>query len=63
MGPWPFVHVRLHRVLRDRATLRHVSRVASASPASGSHSVHALEQEKLVNEALAGVGDRFSRVN
>ncbi|MEW6155585.1 MAG: multifunctional oxoglutarate decarboxylase/oxoglutarate dehydrogenase thiamine pyrophosphate-binding subunit/dihydrolipoyllysine-residue succinyltransferase subunit [Actinomycetota bacterium] len=54
MGAWPWVHVRLHRALRDRAELSHVSRRASASPASGSHSVHAVEQDQLVTQALEG---------
>ncbi|MGH9223858.1 MAG: multifunctional oxoglutarate decarboxylase/oxoglutarate dehydrogenase thiamine pyrophosphate-binding subunit/dihydrolipoyllysine-residue succinyltransferase subunit [Acidimicrobiales bacterium] len=53
MGPWPFVHVRLHRVLRERGTaLRHVSRQPSASPASGSHAVHAREQTELLESVL-----------
>jgi 2-oxoglutarate dehydrogenase E1 component len=54
MGPWPFVHVLLHRILRDRAQLRHVSRAPSASPASGSHTVHTREQEDLIERGLAG---------
>ena len=36
MGAWSFVHARLHRLLRDRYALRHVSRAESASPATGS---------------------------
>jgi len=53
MGPWPFVHVRLHKLLRERgAELRHVSRRPSASPASGSHSVHAQEQAELIDYVL-----------
>ena len=35
MGAWNFVHGRLHRLLRDTHTLRHVSRAESASPATG----------------------------
>jgi 2-oxoglutarate dehydrogenase complex dehydrogenase (E1) component-like enzyme len=54
MGPWPFVHVRLHAVLRDRAALRHVSRAPAPSPATGSQTVHALEQADLL-ERLFGV--------
>ncbi|MGH9280631.1 MAG: multifunctional oxoglutarate decarboxylase/oxoglutarate dehydrogenase thiamine pyrophosphate-binding subunit/dihydrolipoyllysine-residue succinyltransferase subunit, partial [Acidimicrobiales bacterium] len=54
MGPWPFVHVRLHRVLRDRAELRHVSRAASASPATGSQTIHAREQADLMERVLSG---------
>jgi 2-oxoglutarate decarboxylase len=35
MGAWNFVHGRLHKLLRDSHTLRHVSRAESASPATG----------------------------
>jgi 2-oxoglutarate dehydrogenase E1 component len=55
MGAWPFVHERLHRQLRDRFTLRHVSRVPSASPATGSHTVHQHEQDELIRRVLAGL--------
>jgi 2-oxoglutarate dehydrogenase E1 component len=52
MGAWTFVHERLHRVLRDRAELRHVARAASASPASGSTKVHDREQRALLDAAF-----------
>jgi 2-oxoglutarate dehydrogenase E1 component len=52
MGAWSFVHARLHRLLRDRYTLRHVSRPESASPATGSGSLHQLEQADLLERAL-----------
>ncbi len=55
MGPWPFVHSRLHRLLRDDFTLRHVSRVESASPASGSATVHQQEQAELLANVLADI--------
>ena len=55
MGPWNFVHGRLHRVLRDRMPLRHVSRAESASPATGSHTVHQREQADLLTRAFAGL--------
>ncbi|MDQ6715395.1 MAG: multifunctional oxoglutarate decarboxylase/oxoglutarate dehydrogenase thiamine pyrophosphate-binding subunit/dihydrolipoyllysine-residue succinyltransferase subunit, partial [Actinomycetota bacterium] len=55
MGAWPFVHERLHRQLRDRFNLHHVSRVASASPATGSHTVHQHEQDELIGRVLAGL--------
>ncbi|MGA2837757.1 MAG: multifunctional oxoglutarate decarboxylase/oxoglutarate dehydrogenase thiamine pyrophosphate-binding subunit/dihydrolipoyllysine-residue succinyltransferase subunit [Acidimicrobiales bacterium] len=48
MGAWNFVHSRLHRLLRDTHTLRHVSRAESASPASGSAALHRLELEDLL---------------
>ncbi len=55
MGAWSFVHERLHRVVRDRFALRHVSRSASGAPATGSHAVHDLELEHLLGTALGPV--------
>jgi 2-oxoglutarate decarboxylase len=52
MGPWPFAHLCLHRLLRDR--IRHVSRPPSASPATGSQTVHAQEQQALLDAVLQG---------
>jgi 2-oxoglutarate dehydrogenase E1 component len=52
MGAWSFVHARLHRLLRDRYTLRHVSRAESASPATGSSALHQLEQADLLDRAV-----------
>jgi 2-oxoglutarate decarboxylase len=52
MGAWLFVHERLHRAVRDRLRLRHVSRPASGTPATGSHAVHELELEHLLRTAL-----------
>jgi 2-oxoglutarate dehydrogenase E1 component len=52
MGPWNFVHGRLHRVLRDDYRLRHVSRAESGSPATGSHAIHVQEQQQILDEAL-----------
>jgi 2-oxoglutarate dehydrogenase complex dehydrogenase (E1) component-like enzyme len=52
MGAWTFVHGRLHKLLRDR-DLRHIARDASASPASGSQTVHDREQDELLERALA----------
>ncbi|MGO8871686.1 MAG: multifunctional oxoglutarate decarboxylase/oxoglutarate dehydrogenase thiamine pyrophosphate-binding subunit/dihydrolipoyllysine-residue succinyltransferase subunit [Acidimicrobiales bacterium] len=52
MGAWNFVHGRLHRLLRETHTLRHVSRAESASPASGSAALHRLEQDDLLARAV-----------
>jgi len=52
MGPWSFVHGRLHRLLRDDFTLRHVSRVEAGSPATGSTAMHQLESKDLLARAL-----------
>ncbi|MGH9029423.1 MAG: multifunctional oxoglutarate decarboxylase/oxoglutarate dehydrogenase thiamine pyrophosphate-binding subunit/dihydrolipoyllysine-residue succinyltransferase subunit, partial [Acidimicrobiales bacterium] len=53
MGAWSFAHGRLHRLLRERYVLTHVSRVESASPATGSAALHQLEQEDLLARAFA----------
>ncbi len=53
MGAWSFAHGRLHRLLRDRFTLTHVSRAESASPATGSAALHHLEQEDLLRRTFA----------
>jgi 2-oxoglutarate dehydrogenase E1 component len=55
MGAWSFVHGRLHRLLRGHRELRHVSRVESASPASGIAALHQMEQEDLIERALQGL--------
>ena len=55
MGAWTFVHGRLHRLLRDDYALRHVSRPPSASPASGSQTVHQREQADLLTRAFQGL--------
>jgi 2-oxoglutarate dehydrogenase E1 component len=53
MGAWSFAHGRLHRLLRERFVLTHVSRAESASPATGSAALHHLEQEDLLARAFA----------
>jgi 2-oxoglutarate dehydrogenase E1 component len=53
MGAWNYIHIRLHRVLRDRAKLKHVARAPSASPATGSSKVHDAEQQRLLAAAFA----------
>ncbi|NNN03565.1 MAG: multifunctional oxoglutarate decarboxylase/oxoglutarate dehydrogenase thiamine pyrophosphate-binding subunit/dihydrolipoyllysine-residue succinyltransferase subunit [Acidimicrobiaceae bacterium] len=51
MGAWPFVHLQMHRQLRDQ-DVRHVARHESASPATGSGLVHSAEQADLLERAL-----------
>jgi 2-oxoglutarate decarboxylase len=53
MGAWSFAHGRLHRLLRERFRLVHVSRAESASPATGSTALHRLEQEDILRRAFA----------
>jgi len=55
MGAWNFVHARLARALRERAELRHVAREASASPATGSQTIHEREQQQLLAAAFEGL--------
>jgi multifunctional 2-oxoglutarate metabolism enzyme len=52
MGAWSFVRDRLHDLLGGDLDLSRVSRVASGSPATGSHAMHDLEQEDLLHRAL-----------
>jgi 2-oxoglutarate decarboxylase len=55
MGPWPFVHGRLHRILSDGAKLGHASRHESGSPATGSFKRHLREQEQVLDQAFEGL--------
>jgi multifunctional 2-oxoglutarate metabolism enzyme len=58
MGPWGFVDGRLWNILDDLdgdRQLRCVSRVPSASPASGQHVVHEQELEQLLDDLFDAV--------
>jgi 2-oxoglutarate decarboxylase len=50
-GPWPYMALNLPAHLGGRG-LSSVSRAPSASPATGSHKLHDLEQRALVERAL-----------
>ncbi|HUI71499.1 MAG TPA: 2-oxoglutarate dehydrogenase E1 component [Spirochaetia bacterium] len=50
-GAWTFVKERFERELAG-VTLSYVGRDEAASPATGSHQVHAREQEEILQEAL-----------
>jgi 2-oxoglutarate dehydrogenase complex dehydrogenase (E1) component-like enzyme len=52
MGGWSFVEPRLLRMLGATQTLRYIGRPPSASPATGSHTIHQMEQQRLVREAF-----------
>ncbi len=52
MGAWTFVEPLLEGLLPACERPIYVGRVPSASPATGSYSIHQLEQSKLVQEAL-----------
>jgi 2-oxoglutarate dehydrogenase E1 component len=51
-GGWHFVEPRLMGMLRACQRPFYVGRTASASPATGSYTIHELEQRELVNQAL-----------
>jgi 2-oxoglutarate dehydrogenase E1 component len=52
MGAWSFIQPRLRDLVGRDRTLRYVGRTSSASPATGSHTIHQMEQKRLVEEAL-----------
>ena len=52
MGGWTFIHERLENLLPGCERPKYVGRSASASPATGSYSIHQKEQAELVSEAL-----------
>jgi 2-oxoglutarate dehydrogenase E1 component len=57
MGAWTYVHGWLHRILRERATLTHVSRQVAGSPATGSATIHQLELAGMLDAAVAPLAE------
>jgi multifunctional 2-oxoglutarate metabolism enzyme len=55
MGAYHFVHLRLHRALPDGVRFDHVAREESGSPATGSATIHDLEQQALLEAAFEGL--------
>jgi 2-oxoglutarate dehydrogenase E1 component len=53
MGAWFYLKIRFGDALLGRLPLIGVTRPASASPATGSHSSHKKEQDKLIAAAFA----------
>ena len=53
MGGWPYIKLNFGDELADRFQLRHVTRVESASPSTGSMATHKIEQAELLEEAFA----------
>ena len=53
MGGWTFMQERLENLLEDCRRPRYVGRLSSASPATGSYSIHQKEQAQLVADALS----------
>ncbi len=62
MGGWTFIHERLENLLPGCERPKYVGRSASASPATGSYSIHQKEQAELVNEALSVRSYRTNRI-
>ncbi|HJP65993.1 MAG TPA: multifunctional oxoglutarate decarboxylase/oxoglutarate dehydrogenase thiamine pyrophosphate-binding subunit/dihydrolipoyllysine-residue succinyltransferase subunit, partial [Actinomycetota bacterium] len=55
MGAYGFIHAQLHSFrLPEGVRFTHVAREESASPASGSATVHEREQQALIQQALTG---------
>jgi 2-oxoglutarate dehydrogenase E1 component len=52
MGAWRFLRVSLGEKIYDRWPLSGLCRPASASPATGSHNSHKIEQERLLEAAF-----------
>jgi 2-oxoglutarate dehydrogenase complex dehydrogenase (E1) component-like enzyme len=52
-GGWSYVESRIREVIGDGRTLRYEGRAASASTATGSHTIHQMEQRQLVKDAFA----------
>jgi 2-oxoglutarate dehydrogenase E1 component len=55
MGPWNFVEARVWRVKERGYDLRHVARVESGSPATGSKTIHDQELADLMDETFGGL--------
>jgi 2-oxoglutarate decarboxylase len=55
MGADAFVHARLHSILPEGLALSHAARSESASPATGSATIHELEQQELLRAAFEGL--------
>jgi 2-oxoglutarate dehydrogenase E1 component len=53
MGPWTFMEQRLSPILPPGVYLRYVGRPERAAPSEGYSSAHAVEQARIVDEALA----------
>jgi multifunctional 2-oxoglutarate metabolism enzyme len=58
MGPWNQIKGYLYESLGDRYEIRRMSRADEASPATGSHAIHAQEQEMILAAAFAPLAAR-----
>jgi 2-oxoglutarate dehydrogenase E1 component len=60
MGGWSFIEDRINSIKPSNMNLRYVGRTPSASPATGSYTIHELEQKQIVTEALGTIKDEMS---
>jgi 2-oxoglutarate dehydrogenase complex dehydrogenase (E1) component-like enzyme len=51
-GGWEFMRDRLGQVLADNIVLTYYGRDEAASPATGSHKIHQMEEEEIITHAL-----------
>ncbi|HZU36506.1 MAG TPA: hypothetical protein VFA18_11385, partial [Gemmataceae bacterium] len=58
MGAWTFMEPRLRAM---DYTVKFIGRDTSASPATGSHRIHAREQKELVTAAISGTAPHLVR--
>jgi 2-oxoglutarate dehydrogenase E1 component len=63
MGGWRYLHEKFGKKLFNRFPFALVSRVESASPATGSAHAHKLEQANLVRRAFGGAETPFQERN
>ncbi|MBA3606850.1 MAG: multifunctional oxoglutarate decarboxylase/oxoglutarate dehydrogenase thiamine pyrophosphate-binding subunit/dihydrolipoyllysine-residue succinyltransferase subunit, partial [Acidimicrobiia bacterium] len=54
MGPWSFIEARVWRIKDQGYDLRHVARVESGSPATGSKAIHDQELVDLMDDTFTG---------
>jgi 2-oxoglutarate dehydrogenase E1 component len=58
MGAWNSIKGRLYEAHGDHFEIRRVSRPDEASPATGSHAIHAQEQDMILAAAFAPLEDK-----
>lgn len=52
MGAWTFVQPRLWKLVGRDRSVRYIGRAPGAGTATGSHTIHQMEQKHIVDEAL-----------
>jgi 2-oxoglutarate dehydrogenase E1 component len=53
MGGWTYIEPRLRTFLKPDQSLRYIGRPENPSPATGSHTVHQMEQRELLKQAFS----------